>query len=228
MNQPQWLGPLVFATVTLMSTSTQAAPRASNDAEIAGCSQHRTQTQGGWGTKCRGGNPGCYRDANFDLIGPLMIGMNTGCSVTLSSSEAVEQFLPQGGRPRSLEGTCVYVDPIGRTEAGVLGGQVATLALNVGFDQADPAFSPSTIPLANMVIANSDSECEGMTVQQVLNAANCVLSGEPACGTTPGGVQIDAKVSNQCATLINEAFADGNTNTGDVCDPPTTNPPGGK
>ena len=67
-----------------------------------GCSQNRTQTQGGWGTDCHGDNPGCYRDLHFDTLSPLMIGMNSGCSAMFYSSEAINDFLPQGGPPSAL------------------------------------------------------------------------------------------------------------------------------
>ena len=87
------------------------------------------------------------------------------------------------------------------------------MSLNVGFDGAYPDFGASNTPLGNMVVVDNKSACYGMTVQEVLDAANCVLSGATDCG-------FDASSINECATSIDEAFVDGTGNTGYVCDPP--------
>ena len=163
----------------------------------------RTQTQGGWGTRCHGNNPGCYRDANFCGAFPngLVVGCSNGYTVTFTTSEAVEDFLPAGRGPGSLGES--YVNP-GRhdaREAGVLLGQVTALTLNVGFDAYDEDFGAANYPLANLVVA--DGVCEGMSVADVLDDANDILGG---CYTGC----LTASQINECVSRINENFVDGN------------------
>jgi hypothetical protein len=164
----------------------------------------RTQTQGGWGTRCRGHNPGCYRDANFDSCFPqgLLAGCEPGNSILLTSSEAVKEFLPQGGSPAALAQD--HTDPDGRI--GVLAGQVVALTLNVQFDLCDPNFGESGTNLANLVVIEDERECYGMTVQQVLDLANAILGG---CSTALTPSQI-----NDCVTKINENYVDGEQDNG--------------
>lgn len=156
---------------------------------------HRTQTQGGWGTKASGNNPGTYRDANFATAFPSGLTVGSTYTIKLMSSSAVQNFLPQGGTAAAISQN--YVNPT--SKINVLAGQVVALTLSVGFDNADPNFSPSNTPLASLKIKSG--ACAGMTVQQVLNEANKALGGS-ASSLTP------AK-ANECVTNINENFVDG-------------------
>jgi hypothetical protein len=168
----------------------------------------RTQTQGGWGTECKGNNPGCYRDANFDSVFDqgMVIGDTTALDSSLfhalfTSSQAVGDFLPQGNKaaPFSLD----RVDPT-TTEAGVLAGQVAALTLSINFDLANANFGASSANLKDLVVVeNSGTECGGMTVETVLWEANRVLAGALS-SFTPSEI-------NACASAINENFVDGTT-----------------
>jgi hypothetical protein len=164
----------------------------------------RTQTQGGWGTRCRGNNPGCYRDANFDSCFPngLQVGCEPGNSIILTSSAAVQDFLPEGGPAAAL--TQDYTDP--DRIRNVLAGQVVALTLSVGFDLCDPNFSESNTALADLEVIDPESKCFGMTVQEVLDLANAILGG---CSTalTPSEI-------NDCVSDINENFVDGETDNG--------------
>lgn len=163
----------------------------------------RTQTQGGWGTGCKGVNPGCYRDAHFAAAFPngLLIGAKDGYSILLTSSSAVEDFLPQGGPASKL--TKNHVDPT-TTEAGVLAGQICALSLSVYFDINDTDFGASPVLLKNLIfkdVANEENPFNGMTVEQILAIANTILSGlsQPYSYS-----QINDAVSK-----INENFVDG-------------------
>ena len=160
----------------------------------------RTQTQGGWGTTCKGTNPGCYRDANFDACfsSDLVVGNTAGYTATFQDSGAIEGFLPQGSTAASLFQN--HVDPTS-TEAGVLGGQVVALTLSVGFDRCDADFGASLYELRHLVVCDATSACNGMTVQMVLNAANTVLAGLPS-SFSPSEI-------NACVSSINENFVDG-------------------
>ena len=177
----------------------------------------RTQTQGGWGTVARGGNPGAFRDANFDAyfpngldIGAAALGIG-GPSVHLSSPGAIEYFLPQGGTAAVLDPSSPSGTDPSSTSAGVLAGQATALTLNVVFDQ--PGLDgDSPIPLGDLVVVpGSGTACDGMTVQQVLDATNTVLAGNTS-QFTPAEV-------NECASRINENFVDGETNEGYLMTP---------
>ncbi|MBI2300851.1 MAG: hypothetical protein HYU66_18230 [Armatimonadetes bacterium] len=171
--------------------------------------QFRTQTQGGWGAEAHGGNQGAYRDAHFGSAFPggLTVGCPTGdYTLRLTSSAAVEAYLPDGGTAEIL--TQNYTDPtLGENEhISVLAGQAVALTLNVGFDLTDPSFSANATNLKDLVVADSASPFYGWTVQQVLSEANLVLGG---CG----GTHTPAEV-NEAASAINENFDDGVTDVG--------------
>ncbi len=176
--------------------------------ECAEPGDFRTQTQGGWGTVCNGNNPGCYRDANFGTVFPdgLILGGDP-YELVLTSSLAVEAFLPQGGTPASLDAD--YMDPL-ETSAGVLGGQVTALALSVNFDMADPDFGASEVLLGDTIA--QDGICAGMSVFEILEAGECFLSGAEGC-------DFNASEINSCVSSSNEAFVDGTTVTEYLCPP---------
>lgn len=170
---------------------------------------YRTQTQGGWGTHCNGGDPGCYRDAHFHATFPE--GLYIGCGVltaNLTNSLAIEQALPTGGKPRALEpAEAVGYDGIGDPKVKtVLFGQVVALSLSVGFDPLDD-YDDGDQPLAlgDLEIADPASACFGMLVSEVLTHANYALGGCPS--------QLSASTANDCLTAINESFDNG----GDRC-----------
>jgi hypothetical protein len=163
-----------------------------------GCSgQFKTFTIGGWGTACNGNNPGCYRDTNFDAAFPD--GITIGCgenTLTFTSSQAVEDFLPSGGTPTLLSGA--LVDPAG-TINNTLASQVLAVSLAVGFDVYDADFASSTSGFGSLPILSGVHA--GMTVADFLAYANQVIGG---CTI---GVNLSAL--NATATAINENFDNG-------------------
>ena len=113
----------------------------------------KTFTIGGWGTQCNGGNPGCYRDANFAAAFPS--GLTIGCgsnTLTLTTSAAVQAFLPSGTSARALDAGNM-VDP-GGSYRNVLAGQLIAVTLAAGFDSYDSNFSTNTNSFSNLIIAN--------------------------------------------------------------------------
>jgi len=182
--------------------------------------QYRTQTQGGWGTECKGNNPGCYRDANFDnAFNPsLIVGDAGGFTLTLTNSDAVEDFLPAGGPKAAFDQD--YVDPE-ETTAGVFAGQVTALSLSVGFDMCSLAgdcdtFAPdeadrAPTTLADLIVVDNTSACFEMTVGEILDEANQAISGQAS----------DPSLSdlNECVSDINENFVDGDTDNGFLAEP---------
>jgi hypothetical protein len=167
----------------------------------------RTQTPGGWGTLPQGNNPGAYLHANFAAAFPE--GLVVGCdhTITLTSAQAVSNFLPQGGTPSSL--TMSYLNPVNAPKSAnnpknVLAGHIVALTLSVGFDDWDEAFGESNTSLANAVVTTG--AFEGWTVAQVLAEAENILGG---CDSS-----YSASAITEVLSAINESFTDGTTNTG--------------
>jgi hypothetical protein len=163
--------------------------------------QFKTFTIGGWGTVCNGGNPGCYRDANFDAAFPD--GITIGCgenTLTFTSSQAVEDFLPSGGTPALLSGA--IVDPAGSIN-NTLASQVLAVSLAVGFDVYDADFASSTTGFGSLPILSGTHA--GMTVADFLTYANQVIGG---C------VEGNLSDINATATAINENFDNGTVDQG--------------
>jgi hypothetical protein len=161
----------------------------------------KTYTQGGWGAPPKGGNPGVYLHANFDAAFGIELVVGGGYTLTLTSAQAVTNYLPDGSTPRAL--TRNYTDP--KAPITVLGGQVVALALNVGFDLWDPNFGLPAENLAHLKVADPGSPFYGWTVAAVLAEANAVLGG--------GGSHTPAQL-NECCTEINENFDGGNVDGG--------------
>jgi len=167
----------------------------------------RTQTPGGWGAPPNGDNPGTYLHANFSSAFPdgLVVGCNY--NITLSSAQAVTNFLPQGGTAGSL--TKNYWDPTNTPKSSnnpknVLAGHIVALTLSTTFDAWDADFGESNTQLSNAVITTGDFE--GWTVGQVLDEAEKVLGG---CASNYTASQL-----TDVLTAINECYVDGIQNTG--------------
>jgi len=175
-----------------------------------------TYTQGGWGSKPAGNNPGTLLQNNFSsLYSPtppfdLHIGDDPR-SLHFSSAEAVRNFLPAGGTPKTLPAT--QATPLFNpttSGAGVFAGQVLTLKLSVDFSDAG-----KTAPgLAIMKVASGP--LVGCTVREVLDFAENVLSGEPLTYTCAAGPRTVASVSqlNDIVTSINENYDAGKSDRG--------------
>jgi len=157
-----------------------------------------TYTPGAWGGQCAGGNVACLRDANFDTVFPngLVLGDQDGpdgdqlFALLLTSAQAVEDFLPQGG----TSGTFISdaTDPLDST-AGVFSGHLAAAKLAVAFDAAglfDPDKNGNLILLGDMIFTDCvDEDLVGFSVNDVIAFADRVISGEfGLCdpSTTPG------------------------------------------
>ncbi|OQP57813.1 hypothetical protein A3860_09315 [Niastella vici] len=167
------------------------------------CGMLRTQTQGGWGAKPAGNNPGTYLHAHFNAT--FSGGLTLGCYpnnyyIRLTSAQAVTDLLPVGGTPSALKANAT--DPV--TLKNVLVGQLVALKLSVSFDAADANFGQSSVALGNMIIGSGTFK--GLTVAQFLAQAEAVLGG---CSKAYTPQQL-----NETATLINQSFDDGTTNSG--------------
>jgi hypothetical protein len=161
----------------------------------------KTFTQGGWGAEPKGNNPGTYLHANFDAAFPD--GLEVGCdfTITLTSAQAVTDFLPNSGTPGAL--TQNYTDS-GALPGNTLAGQVVATKLSVGFDLNDADFGEASSNLADAVVATGPFT--GWTVAQVLAEGEKVLGG---CAS-----EYTAAELTEALGKINESFDNGTVNTG--------------
>jgi len=168
------------------------------------CGQLRTQTQGGWGAKPSGNNPGTYLHANFAGAFPsgVKIGCNDGYTVKFTSAQAITDFLPAGGSPEVLKANAT--NPPDKSIKNVLIGQLTALTLSVGFDIHDAAFGSAGKKLGDMLIKKGTFK--GKTVNEFLAIANKVLGG---CSNT-----YKASLINDVASKINENYVDGKSDEG--------------
>lgn len=166
------------------------------------CGLLRTQTQGGWGAKPSGNNPGTYLHANFAAAFPsgLQVGCNSGYTVKFTNAQAITNFLPAGGEAAVL--TANATNPADKSIKNVLIGQLTALTLSVGFDTYDANFGSGGQKLGDMYIGSGTFK--GKTVSQFLAIANDVLGG---CSNA-----YKASDVNETASKINENYVDGNIN----------------
>jgi Bacterial lectin/Secretion system C-terminal sorting domain len=194
---------------------TAATGTAGNDHKVrwitpppTNCGPGRTQTQGGWGAPANGNNPGAYRDAHFATAFPSgvtvgIVGGGTLYSATWTTAAAVETYLPAGGPSAKL--TADYTNATTNQLKNNAVAQVLTLSLSVGFDAADPNYSPSGTALSAMIITSGPFA--GWTVGAFLTEANKVLGNDPAATHSVADVQ-------NTAGAINENYDDGTTDNG--------------
>jgi hypothetical protein len=169
--------------------------------------QYTTYTIGGYGSTPNGNNPGTYVHANFGNAFPA--GLVIGCNNTLSltSAQAVTDFLPSGSTPSQLPAGNL-INP-GQGYSNVLAAQLVAATLSVGFDDADPNFSPEFTNLGDQFIASG--VFTGWTVRQLIDSANHFIGG---CGSL-----YSASSFNTALTLLNENFDNGNVNNGYIVCP---------
>jgi hypothetical protein len=162
-------------------------------------SPYKTFTQGGWGAKPSGNNPGKFLSDKFKTVYPGgYVSVGGTKTIKLTSAYAVEKFLPQGGSPAKL--TQNYVNPT--SQISVFAGQVLALRLNVDFS----ARSLTRKGLGTLTVVSG--ELAGKTVNQVLSLANSVLGG----GSLPYGLTLSEL--NDVVSKINENFDGGTQNNG--------------
>lgn len=165
----------------------------------------RTQTQGGWGAPPHGENPGAYLHANFAGAFPSGLVVGDIYTLTLTTAQAITDFLPQGGKPQAL--TMSYTNPTEKIT--VLAGQVIALKLSVEFDLYDEEFGESETNLKDLEVAFGTFA--GWTVEEVLEEAETILGGGSS-SYTPAEI-------NECVSAINENFVDGEVNLGFLIEP---------
>ena len=179
----------------------------------APCNLHGfiTYSQGGWSSPAHGHNPGSIRDAHFAEVFPngLVIGDPKHHTITLSSSKAVEKFLPGGGHSRVLDRS--YTNPSKHQHvAGNWGGQIAAAMLNVAFDEKG-FLGNNSLKLGDLVF--KDGPFEDMSIKDFLALANKAIGDGGLSGYTI------EQIAN-AAELVNLNFDNGH-NLGYFTCPPT-------
>lgn len=172
--------------------------------EVDNC-EFRTQTQGGWGANPNGNNPASYLQAHFASCFPngVTIGCTTGNTLTLTSSNAVKNFLPSGSTPSLLPND--MVNP-GGSYNNVLAGQLVAATINVSVDSCDPDFGNSSGWLGDATYVGGTFA--GWTVAEVIDAANQFIGG---CGGSYSASQFNAALTD-----LNENYVGGTTDNGDI------------
>jgi hypothetical protein len=162
-----------------------------------------TITQGGWGAKASGNNWGTYLNNHYAGAFPtgISVGYN-GRFLTLNSTNAIRNFLPNSGTPTSLK-TGTASNPTSNSLKNTLAGQVVALTINMAFDNTYPDFGASNGYLRDMVVATGTFR--GWPVTQVLLEANKALGASSSYSATSLTDVLDA---------INQNFDNGTVNKG--------------
>ncbi len=160
----------------------------------------RTQTQGGWGAAPQGQNPGSYLHANFDNAFPNGITVGCNYTLTLSSAQAVTDFLPQGGGPLPLNTD--YNNP--DFSISTLAGNLVAVELALGFDTYDATFGASSGFLGDLVLSSGDFS--GWSLSDLVSIGNQAL----------GGCNVGYSLSSINDALANasQTFTDGDSYSG--------------
>lgn len=158
-----------------------------------------TFTQGGWGNT--NGTPGRIRDQYFTQVFPTGLVVGGNYKLTLTTSTAVKNFLPQGGTAGAF--TQNYSN-VTSTSAGVLGGQLVALKCNVEYD-AKGFIGTNSTAIKDLQIASGPFA--GKTVTQFLALLETAIGGGSL-----GGYTFDQY--NTAATAINENFDNGTVDKG--------------
>lgn len=156
---------------------------------------YRTYSQGGYGQDAGTNEPGQLLSAYWS--GDVVIGHADGYTLTFTSPAAVRAFLPAGGKAGALSASAT--DPTS-SSAGVFGGQVLTLSLNVQLSGAGAEFPAG---FGDLVLRDLDASLDGLSVAEFVDLANIALSG----GALPGSLSIADL--NGIADALNHAFHEG-------------------
>jgi len=168
-----------------------------------------SQTMGGWSQTCQENNVGCLRDNYWDEVTGGSLAFGQGHSITLSNSGAAENFFPQGNTPQSLSQS--HVDPATTTEAGVLGGQIGALKLNILYSDAGIGLIGASSGASIGELLINSGKFAGLSVRNFLTLAEIVLGGGVSQMDVYGA---DISELNDTAALINENFVDCEENNG--------------
>lgn len=190
----------VFLLVVLISLNKISYGQSNCD-----LSGYTTFTMGGWGSP---GNstPGGIRDAHFNQVFPSGMTIGGNYTATFTSAAAIKDFLPAGSTASVF--TQNYTNPTS-TSAGVLGGQLAALTLNVKYNDAGYLGS-NPVKLGQLIIVSGP--LAGKSVYELLDYANIAIGG--------GNTSYNISDLNTAADKINNNFDNGTQDLGFLTCPP--------
>ena len=147
---------------------------------------------------CNGRNPGCILTNYFGSVYTnrcVQIGATngTGYCLKFTSTDAIRSCLGNAGTAAPL--SCSATNPT-TCSAGQFCAKVLALRLNVDYGDCGGSIGFAS-PCRNFVLNDSTSPCNGKTVGQILDIANCSLGG---CTT---GVPAGCTVSYLCGLVDN-------------------------
>lgn len=157
-----------------------------------------------WGGDPDAGGAAALLVANFAAVypgGEVEVGIpgEAGFSMRFTSAQAILDYLPQGSAvARALNAD--LVNPL-TSFSRAFGGNVLALKLNVDFDDAN-VLGAGAGRLGDLHMCNTGTVLDGLTVDEVLAAANLALGGGPL----PAG--IDFTLLNYHVAKLSGAFAD--------------------
>ena len=144
-----------------------------------GADTFNTYRQGTWGSD-NSNTASDLLDADFATVFPsgLTVGCGAGFKLDFTNAASVDNYLPCTGSAQDLVLTHGGTNP---TEEAIdptcwnnaLVSHLLTAKLNVAFDAADPAFSPSDVALGDLVILQG--AFLGKTVNEVIEISDGVL-----------------------------------------------------
>jgi hypothetical protein len=147
-----------------------------------------------------------YDDVYASTASVLVVGLlgSAGYSMAFQSAAAVHYYLPALGPIGPLTGD--IVDPSQLTAAGVFGGEMVSLALNIDFSDAGYLPGAAGIAFGDLLLAEFTGDLallNGMTMRQFFAQGNMLLGG--------GTSAIDLPSYFEVAQRINASFEDGST-----------------
>jgi hypothetical protein len=166
------------------------------DCDLSGLT---TYSQGGWGKDDNGTPASILLAAHFSDVFPSGMTLGGINTATFTSAAAIVNYLPstKSAAPYAQN----YINPTS-TSAGVFGGQLAALYINVKFNNA--GYLGTTSLLGQLFIISGP--CLGLTVNQLIDYANVAIGG----GSSPYSISdLNTAVSN-----VNLNFDNGTQNLG--------------
>ena len=176
-------------------------------------SDYCTYTMGGWGSPPQGDNPGQLLSNYFDNVFPDGLVVGVGYNLTFTSSEAVQNFLPEGGQSNPLNQS--YVNPdLSQSSFGNLAGQITALKLNVFMSEAAYNHYGHPEDISNLIIGHG--KFGGLTVSEFLEVAEKYLGGDTSILNTYGASGSDVAST---ADSINNNFVECEVNNNFLFEP---------
>jgi len=162
--------------------------------------------EGAWGDEVSPSAAATLLLTHYDIVyastfGVFEVGSPSGFTMYFTKAATLVEYLPASGIPGVLDAS--LVDPTS-SSAGVFGGDVAALKLNVDFSDAGLLPGSADIPFGNLILRNLNSSfaaLDELTVRQVLGDADACLGGS-SCIIDVG--DFEAVVAN-----LNASFSNG-------------------